>query len=181
MLKTLFRECKQHQIVRKKQTFKSCSSSSDTLFDSTVTVYPIHIDYMKRSGDRTQSCRSQTPTANDCDLTLPTQTSEHEYSDLTASNRRPSAPCSRSTPQSISRGTRSYAFSRSTKHALRSFGFSLDFSKISWRVRICFEALLPGRQMHWVSSSFGSIVSRHHFSRNLAYTFPGRQRRKMNR
>ena len=35
---------------------------------------------------------------------------------MTASNRRPSAPYSRNTPQSFSRGTPSYAFSRSTKH-----------------------------------------------------------------
>jgi len=33
------------------------------------------------------------------------QTSEQEYSDLTASNRRPSTPYSRNTTQGFSRGT----------------------------------------------------------------------------
>jgi len=38
--------------------------------------------------------------SNTNDLTLPTgtQTSEQEYSDLTTSNKRPSAPYSRNTP-----------------------------------------------------------------------------------
>jgi len=48
---------------------------------------------MKKSRDSTQPCRSQTPTVNGHDLILPTrtQTSELEYSDLTANSRRPSA------------------------------------------------------------------------------------------
>jgi len=73
---------------------------------------------MKRSGDSTHLCRSSTPTVNGRDLTSPTQTqsSEQEYSDLMASNRRQSTPYSRNTPQNYSQGTRSYAFSRSTKH-----------------------------------------------------------------
>ena len=45
---------------------------------------------MTRNGDSTHPCRSSTPTVNGHDLTLPTQTSEQEYRDLTASNRRPS-------------------------------------------------------------------------------------------
>jgi len=49
---------------------------------------------MKRSCDSTHPCRSPALTVNGHDLTLPTwtQTSEHEYSDLAASNRRPSTP-----------------------------------------------------------------------------------------
>jgi len=45
---------------------------------------------MKRNGDSIHPCRSATPTVNDFDLTpsTRTQTSEQEYSDLTASNRR---------------------------------------------------------------------------------------------
>jgi len=41
---------------------------------------------MKRSGDNTHPCLRPTPTVNGCDLTPPTwtQTSEQEYSDLTA-------------------------------------------------------------------------------------------------
>jgi len=45
MLNALFRGCKQHQIVRKKQTVDPATSNSDALIDLTVTVYPIHIDY----------------------------------------------------------------------------------------------------------------------------------------
>jgi len=49
---------------------------------------------MKRSGNSTHPCRNPTPTANGRDLTIPrgTQTPEKEYSDLRASNRRPSTP-----------------------------------------------------------------------------------------
>jgi len=92
---------------------------------------------MKRSGDSTHVCRSPTPTVDGRDLTLPTrtQTSEQEHSDLAASNRRPSTPCSCNTPQSFSQGTRSYAFSRSAKHVKTSLAYSQDFSKFCWRVK----------------------------------------------
>jgi len=58
---------------------------------------------MKWSGDSTHPCRSPTPTVNGRDLTFLTwtQTSEQEYSDLTASNRRPSTPYSRNTPKAF--------------------------------------------------------------------------------
>ena len=82
------KRCKQHQIVRQKQTVDPAAPKSDTLVDSAVTVQT-----MKRIADSTHPCRqSPTPTVNGCDLTPPTrtQTSEQEYSDLTASNRRPS-------------------------------------------------------------------------------------------
>jgi len=69
---------------------------------------------MKGNGDSTYTGRSPTPTVNGCDLP-PRQISEQEYSDLTASNRRSSTPYSRYTFQSLSRGTRSCAFSRSAK------------------------------------------------------------------
>jgi len=65
---------------------------------------------MKRSDDSTYPYyRSPTPTLNGRDLTLPTRTqrSEQKYSDLAASNRRPSTPYSRKTPQSFSKGTQS--------------------------------------------------------------------------
>jgi len=57
---------------------------------------------IKRSDGSTHPhCRSPTPTLNGRELTLPTrtQTSELEYSDLVASNRRPSTPYSRNTPR----------------------------------------------------------------------------------
>jgi len=72
----------------------------DTLVGSAVTVYPIHVvETVKRSGDNTHPCRSSTPTVIGHDLTFPTQTqtSEQEYSDLTASKRRPPTPDSRNT------------------------------------------------------------------------------------
>ena len=48
MLKTLFRRCKQYQIVYKKQTVNPATSNSDTLVDSAVAIYPIHINYEER-------------------------------------------------------------------------------------------------------------------------------------
>jgi len=124
---------------------------------------------MKRSGDSTYPCRSPTPTVNGHDLTFPTrtQTSDQEYSDLTASNRRPSTPYARKTPQSFSRGTRSYAFSRSTKHAKTSLAYFQDFSKILLESEIWPVMLRPGRKPHHVSFSFDSNISQHLFSRHL--------------
>jgi len=92
---------------------------------------------MQSSGDSIHPCRSLTPTVNGHDLTLPTrtQTSEQEYSDLTASNRRPSTSYSLNTPQSVSQGTRSYAFSRSTKHVKTFLAYSQDLSKCCRRVK----------------------------------------------
>jgi len=43
MLRTLFRGCKEHQIVCKKQTVDPEAFNSDILVDSAVTVDPIHI------------------------------------------------------------------------------------------------------------------------------------------
>ena len=116
MLKALFRRCKQYQIVCNEQTVNPAASNSDTLVDSAVTVYLIYIDYEEDRRQRKPLLESNT--AYGCDLTLPTQTqtSEQEYSDLTASNRLPLTPYFCNTPQSVSRGTRSYMFSTSTKH-----------------------------------------------------------------
>jgi len=92
---------------------------------------------MKRNGGSTHPCRSPTSTVNGRDLTLPkrTQTSEQEYSELAASNRRPSTPYSRNTPQSFSEGTRLTTFLRSTKHVKMCLAYSQDFSKFCWRVK----------------------------------------------
>jgi len=96
---------------------------------------------MKRSGDSTHPCRSPTPTMSGRDLTLPTrtQTSEQDYSDFMASNRRPSTPYSSNTPQSFSQGTRSYALSRSTKHVKTSSAYSQSIGG-EWNVVCCATA-----------------------------------------
>ena len=116
---------------------------------------------MKRSGDSTHHCRSPTPTLNSCDLTLSTRTqsSEQEYSLLTASERHPSTPYSRNTPESFSRENQPCPFPMSTKNMYTSLACSQDLSKICWRVEICSVVLRPRRKSHWVSSSFGSIIS----------------------
>jgi len=44
ILKTLIRECKKHQIVRKKSV-DSAASNNDILVDSDVNIYPIHINH----------------------------------------------------------------------------------------------------------------------------------------
>ena len=115
---------------------------------------------MKRSGDSIHRCRSPTPTLNGCDLTpsTRTQSSEQEYSYLTASKRHPSTPHSRNTPQSFSRGTRPYTFPRSTKHVYKSLACSQNFSKFCWRVEICSVVLRPRQKPHWISPNFGSII-----------------------
>jgi len=51
MFETLFRRCNQNQIVLKKQMADPAASNNDT-FGAVATVYPIHMQNMKRSGDR---------------------------------------------------------------------------------------------------------------------------------
>ena len=82
-------------------------------------------------------------------------------------------------PAALSRayhqGTRSYAFSKSTKHANTSFAYSHDFSKICFRVKIWAADAI------WTKTTlaifqYDSTISRHFLLRHLAHTFPGRQR-----
>ena len=93
-----------------------------------------------------------------------------------AINRCPSMPYSCSTLQCLSRRTRSYAFSRSTKFAKTPFGYSQDFSRICLRVKIWSVVLRPGQKPHWPSSNFDFTISRHFLLRHLAYISPGRPR-----
>ena len=104
-------------------------------------------------------CQSPIPALKGCYLTplTRTQSSEQEYSYLTASKRHPSTPYSRNTSQSFSRGTRPYTFPSSTTHVY-TWACSQDFLKICWRVEICSVVLRPRRKPDWVSSSFGSII-----------------------
>ena len=44
-LEALFRGCKHCQIVRKKQLIDPAASTSDTLINLTVTVYPIRVTF----------------------------------------------------------------------------------------------------------------------------------------
>jgi len=73
----------------------------------------------------------------------------------------PSMPYFCKTLQSLSRGVRSCAFSKSTKHAKRPMPYSQDFSKICFRVKIWPGVLRPERKSHYLSSSLDSIISRH--------------------
>ena len=120
--------------------------SADRMRPTGRSLATADVDYEEKRSNSTHPCRSPTSTVNGRDLTLPmrTQTSEQEYSDLTASNRRPSIPHSRNTPESFSRGTRSYAFSRLTKHVEKFLAYSQDFSKICWRVKFWSVVLWPG-------------------------------------
>ena len=92
---------------------------------------------LNRNGESTHHCGSPTQ-VNSCDL-IPlarTEMSEQEYSYLTASNRRLSAPYNRNNPQNFSQITRSYAFSTSKRHVQTSLWYSQHFSKICWRVKM---------------------------------------------
>ena len=124
---------------------------------------------MKRRGDKTHLCWSPTPTWNgfDCSPLTQTQTSGRHYYDLMARTNLPTTSYSLKTFQSLSRGTRSYAFSRSTKHAKIFLPYSQDFLKICFQVKIWSVVLRPGRKPHWPFSSFDSTISRHFLSRYL--------------
>merc|ERR1712035_210459 len=78
----------------------------------------LSIKIMNRTGDKGQPCRSPTCTGNRSDL-LPAMRTKlllRSYRDRTARSRGPPTPYSRSIPHRMPRGTRSNAFSRSTKH-----------------------------------------------------------------
>jgi len=132
---------------------------------------------MKRRGDKTYPClRPPTPTCNgfDCLPMTRTQTSGWQLKHVMAINSWPSMPYSYKTLQSLSRRTRSYAFSRSIKHAKRSLPYSQDLSKVCFRVTIGSVVLRPGREPHCSSSNLDSTISRHFLSRHLAYSFPNK-------
>jgi len=166
-------------MVCKKQEVDLTVSNSDTHVNSALFVYPIQID-CEEMGNSTHPCQSPTPTVNGCDLPLSTwtQTFQQEYSDLMASNRWHQHHTPATFPKSFPRRTQSFVFSRLTKHALTYLAYSHNFSKIHWSENLVYSAI-GWTKPHWVSSSFGSIISRHLFSRRLAYTFPERLRRKM--
>ena len=135
---------------------------------------------MNTSSDSTHHCRNPTPTLDGCDLTLltRTQSSEQEYSYLTASKRHPSTPCSRNTPLSFSHVEPGHILNRGGQNIVyTSLAYSKNFSKICWRVEICSGALRPRRKQHWVSSSFGSIIFATswytYFLRGEAKRYPG--------
>ena len=127
---------------------------------------------MKRKDGMTHPCWKPTPIWNDFDCLPFTQTQTSGWQSTDAQ----SMPYSRSTLQSLSRGTRSFAFSRSTKHAKMSFANSQDFWKVCLRVKFWSVVLRPGRKPHWPFSNFDSTISRYFFSRHFAHTFPGRLR-----
>jgi len=112
---------------------------------------------MKRSGDSTHPCWSSTPVVNGHDLTLltQTQTSEQEYTDLMASNKRPSTLHSRKT-QSFSQGTWSYALWGSQNMCEDIFNILPRFLKNLLESEMWSVVLQPGRKPHCVSFSFES-------------------------
>jgi len=142
---------------------------SKCLSNSSVNVYPIHTDNEEKCGS-THPCRNPTSTVNCYDLTpTRTQISEQEYSDLTVSNRTPYSSNTLNAFYDLSRSTKIF-FSRLTHPCYQ------DYSKIFWRMKVWSAMLRAGRKPHCFFS-FGSIISRHLFSRHLAYTFKGKLRR----
>jgi len=114
MQKALFRGLNQYKAIRIKQTVDHAASYCDTLIDSAVTVYPIHIDERRQHKSLSELniyCEWLWFKATDTDKLL-----SREYHDLMASNRRPSTPCSRTTPKNVFRGDRLYTFSWLPKH-----------------------------------------------------------------
>jgi len=117
---------------------------------------------MKRSGDSTHHCGNPTPTLNGCDVTPSTekQSSEQESSYLLASKRHPSTPYSKKHPSKLFTWRPAVYLPQVDKTCVgyQSLACFQDFSKICWRVEICSVFLRPRPKLHWVSSSFGSIV-----------------------
>ena len=135
----------------------------DTLVHSAVTVYLIHVvETMKWWGDSTHPCQCPTPKVNGRDLTFPTwtQISEQQYSDLTASNRRPSTPYSRN---KLFTRNPVVCFLEVDKAYVDVFGILPTFLKNLLESEISSVVLRPGRKPVCVSFSIGSIILRHLF------------------
>ncbi|KAK3506805.1 hypothetical protein QTP70_028364 [Hemibagrus guttatus] len=96
----------------------------------------LSIKTMNRTGDKGQPCRSPTCTGNRSDLQLAMRTKLllRLYRDRTALNRGPRTPYSQSTSHRMPRGTRSKAFSKSTKHMWTGWANSHEPSSTLWRV-----------------------------------------------
>ena len=117
---------------------------------------------MKWSDDSTHPCQCPTPTVNGSDLTFPTwtQISEQEYSDLTASNRRPSIPYSRN---KLFARNPVLCFLEVDKAYVDVFGILPTFLINLLESEIASVVLQPRRKPHWVTFSISSIISRHLF------------------
>jgi len=145
---------------------------------------------MEKNSDSKHPCWSSTPKANCYDLNPPkrinssqsnfrervtsgiglvytppkrTQTSEQEYRDMTANNRRPSIPYSRNPSQNYP----AVCFLDVIKTCVNIFGILLGFLQNFLESDIWSVVLRHGRTLYWVSCSFGSTASRHLFSRHL--------------
>uniref|UniRef100_A0A3B4ACZ8 DH domain-containing protein n=1 Tax=Periophthalmus magnuspinnatus TaxID=409849 RepID=A0A3B4ACZ8_9GOBI len=96
----------------------------------------LFINIMNRTGDKGQPWRSPTCTGNRSDLlpAMRTQLLLRSYRDQTALSKEPRTPYSQSSPQKTPRGTRSNAFSRSTKHMWTGWAYSHEPSRTRWRV-----------------------------------------------
>ena len=96
----------QHQIIGKKPIVDLAASNNDTLVNSAVTVYPIHINYE----EQWQHTPLLEPNTHDERLWFyfaTTDTNVWAGIQLPTSNRRLSTSYSRNTPQGFYRGTRS--------------------------------------------------------------------------
>uniref|UniRef100_A0A3P9DHM0 YqaJ viral recombinase domain-containing protein n=1 Tax=Maylandia zebra TaxID=106582 RepID=A0A3P9DHM0_9CICH len=110
---------------------------------------------MNRTGDKGQPWRSPSPTGNESDLlpAMRTKLLQRLYRDRMASSNGPDTPYSRNTSHRTPRGTRSNAFSKSTKHMIKSWS-SVPRSGRKPRCSSCIRGstmLLSQRprQRHW--------------------------------
>jgi len=119
---------------QKKQTVGPAASNSDaTLVESPVTVYPIHIEYEEERWQYTSLSESKTQderwwiNSTDTDTNFWGEGTQYKWP-VTGGRH---TPYSHIIPQSFSRGTRSYAFSISTKYAQTYLAYYQDISKIA--------------------------------------------------
>ena len=75
---------------------------------------------------------------------------------------------------SFSRYTRSLWFLEVYKTSV-SLAYSQDLAKICWRTKNWSVVLRRVGKPHWLSSSFGSIISRHLYSRHLAQLYVSKE------
>ncbi|KAI3356657.1 hypothetical protein L3Q82_003291 [Scortum barcoo] len=119
-----------------KAEMKSCGFPNRTPSGPWLRLEILSIKIMNRTGDKGQPCRSPTCTGNRSDL-LPAMRTKlllRSYRDRTALSKGSPDPILAEHPHRIPRGTRSNAFSRSTKHMWTGWANSHKPSSTLWRV-----------------------------------------------
>ena len=174
MLKTRPKWCKQQQIVSREQTVDPAAPDSNTLVDSAMTVYPIHIDYEDGWWQHTPWSEAY---ANGEQLWLNSAHTDIKLwagiQCLTASDSQPlvNVVLPKHFPKALPVRDRQ----NKCRYVLHISKISRNFLgewKLGLQLHVQDETALSVHQS-------GSVISRRRFSKHLACADPGKLRKEM--